>query len=299
MPNHPDYFGCRPCLVGQGIIEPSDGAIRLALPSATARAYSDAQIDDYSGLARRNFPWRPPFHLSLRARFSPGPLVGTAGFGLWNNPFSPLGGVPALPRAAWFFYASPPSDMALAAGVAGHGWKAAVIDATRPAALAWAPLAPLVLLANQLPALYVRLWPQVQRALCIHESLLDTSMQDWHTYQITWQAEQVIFSVDEQVVLRSAGAPQAPMGFVAWIDNQYAVATARGRFGWGLLDVPSPQWLDIATLGQYLGLRPQTAATREGIAQLRNTRPQIDAPATLAPLAQNEEMRYASSNTSL
>ncbi|MBN1887599.1 MAG: family 16 glycosylhydrolase [Thermoflexales bacterium] len=267
MSTHPSYFGCRPCLVGQGVIEPAGDAMRLALPSATARAYSDAQIDDYSGLARRDFPWRPPLRLSLRARFSPGPLVGTAGFGLWNNPFSPLGGVPALPRAAWFFYASPPSDMALAAGVAGRGWKAAAIDATRPAALAWAPLAPLVLLANQIPALYARLWPYVQRALCIHETLLDTSMQDWHDYQIAWQAEQVTFSVDEQIVLRSASVPQAPMGFVAWIDNQYAVATARGRLGWGLLDVPGPQWLDIAGLA--------------------------------VSLAQNEEMRYANNSALL
>jgi hypothetical protein len=35
-----------------------------------------------------------------------------------------------LPRAIWFFYASPPSHMDLALDVPGYGWKAAMIDAT-------------------------------------------------------------------------------------------------------------------------------------------------------------------------
>jgi hypothetical protein len=35
------------------------------------------------------------------------------------------------------------------------------------------------------------------------------------------------------------------MGFVAWIDNQYAIVTPTGRPGFGLLDVPAPQWLEI------------------------------------------------------
>ncbi len=235
---------CRPFVAGQGIIEPVDGGVRLKLPAATATIYSDAQLDDY-GSARR-FQWRPPLRMTVRARFSPGELVGTAGFGFWNNPFSPLGGMPVLPRAAWFFYASPPSEMALAEGVPGHGWKAACLDATRPAALAWAPLAPAVLLADQIPLLRQRLWQRVQRALSISEARLDVAMEDWHTYHLVWQPDRVVFAVDGREVLATHRAPRGAMGFVAWIDNQYAIVTPRGQVGWGLLEVRSPQWVEIS-----------------------------------------------------
>src|SRR5215467_8832503 len=107
--------------VGGGRLVVADG-LRLLLVGARPGRYADAQVDDYTGQPRRRFPWRPPLRMTVRARVS-GPLTGTAGFGFWNNPFSPLGGWPALPAAIWFFHASPPSDMPLALGVQGHGWK--------------------------------------------------------------------------------------------------------------------------------------------------------------------------------
>ena len=48
-------------------------------------------------------------------------LRGTAGFGFWNYPFSVRGDPLMLPEAVWFFYASPPSNMALIPGVPGWG----------------------------------------------------------------------------------------------------------------------------------------------------------------------------------
>ena len=136
---------------GGGRVSGGD-VLRFTLPPG-GLTYADAQIDDHGGarppgVAR--FAHRPGLALSLRARFShtAAELHGTAGFGFWNNPFSPLGGSPALPAAIWFFHAAPPSDMPLALGVPGHGWKAACIDATTPRALAWAPLALPVTLAN-------------------------------------------------------------------------------------------------------------------------------------------------------
>ena len=51
-------------------METVDSTLRLELPGAVAGAYSDAQIDDYSGRARPTFPWRPPLKMAIRARFS-------------------------------------------------------------------------------------------------------------------------------------------------------------------------------------------------------------------------------------
>ena len=41
--------------------------------------------------------------------------------------------------------------------------------------------------------------------------------------------------------------PPGPLGFVAWIDNQYAVATPRGELRFGALTC-GPQWLELASL---------------------------------------------------
>ena len=237
----------KPFLAGTGQIDHD----RLLLPGAARDCYSDAQLDDYaprSGVTRRSFPHRPPFRVSLQARFSSSAIIGTAGFGLWNHPFAPGGGLPALPRALWFFYASPPSDMQLALDVPGYGWKAAAIDATRPSALALIPFAPLVLLLNRSRRFYRRVWPIVQRGLRIAEKSLPFDlMTDWHTYSIEWRIDRAMLSVDGRIVLETDRPSRGRMGFVAWIDNQYAIVTPTGRLGFGLLDLPAPQWLEIKT----------------------------------------------------
>jgi hypothetical protein len=238
-------------LVGGGAIERRGARLALITRAATAQQYSDAQLDDYHALPRRRFRWRPPLRLTVRARFShpAGALRGTAGFGFWNDPFMMTGArLPSLPRAVWFFYASPPSDMALATGVPGHGWKAAAIDAWRPRALLLAPLAPPALLLVRRPSLYQRLWPGIQRALAVSETLLTMDMTAWHDYALDWGIERAEFSVDGTPVLCAAPSPGGRLGFVMWLDNQYMVATPQGRFGWGLLDAPGEQWLEVERL---------------------------------------------------
>jgi hypothetical protein len=229
--------------VGGGQLVVHAEGLRMLLASARRERYADAQLDDYAGLPRREFPWRPPLRLTVRARAS-GPLAGTAGFGFWNNPFSPLGGWPTLPAAIWFFHAAPPSDLPLAIGAPGHGWKAACIDATGPRALSWAPLASPIVLANQIPWLYGRVWPRVQRDLGIAEAPIAPPDQAWRTYTLEWRAHAARFTIDDRVVFETDRAPRGPLGFVAWVDNQWAVATPRGRLGWGLLDIRA-QWLDL------------------------------------------------------
>jgi hypothetical protein len=261
---------CAPFLAGEGRVEATADGARLILPPASSTAYSDAQLDDYAGLSRRNFPHRPPLRLALRARFSHDTssdhsssprswredrpvtrhtLTGTAGFGFWNNPVGPQSKIPALPQAIWFFYASPPSNMALASGVPGCGWKAAGMDAGRASALTWAPVAPFVMLACRSPRLYRAIWPRVQRALAIAErpiAFRNGDMTDWHTYELEWRRGGARWRVDGETILETDRSPRGPLGFVAWIDNQYAVVTPQGKFKFGLRDAPFEQRLEIA-----------------------------------------------------
>ncbi len=243
--------GWRRHIKGNGSLERADEMLRFVNDGTTSDEYTNAQMDDYQGLSRRRFPWRPPLRLTVRARFSDGEgqLRGTAGFGFWNDPFLMTGRrVPTLPRAIWFFYGSPPSDMKLDLDTPGHGWKASTIDVLRPMSLLLAPLAlPATLLMN-VPLLYRILWPPIQRALNVREASVDAPMTDWQTYIIDWGGERSAFSVDGGPVLKCAPSPRGPMGFVMWLDNQYMVVKPWGRFGWGLLEAPGRQWLEVDRL---------------------------------------------------
>jgi len=243
-------------VVGAGALEFTGSTLQLISTETTSRGYSDAQIDDYQGLPRRRFPWRPPLRLTVRARFShpANELRGTAGFGFWNDPFMMTGArVPTLPRAIWFFYGSPPSNMKLDLHTPGHGWKAATIDALRPAALMLAPLAVLAVPLMNLPPLYRSLWPPIQRALNVREAKVEADMTAWHTYVLDWGTERADFRVDGETILESAPAPRGPLGFVMWLDNQYMIVTPWGRLRWGLLDAPGHQWMEV----DWLAIDPQ------------------------------------------
>jgi len=238
-------------VVGNGALEPTDHTLRFVSHDASSRRYTNAQIDDYHELPRRRFPWRPPVTLTVRARFShsAGALRGTAGFGLWNNPFVPAARqLSTLPRAVWFFYASPPSNMKLDLHAPGCGWKAATIDALRWPFFALLPAAPLAIPLMHLRAVYRRLWPLGQRAIGVSEAPLAVEMTDWHTYVIQWETKRARFFIDDAPVLDCATSPHGPLGFVMWLDNQYAVVTPWGKLGFGLLDAPGRQWMEIKEL---------------------------------------------------
>jgi len=171
-------------------------------------------------------------------------LRGTAGFGFWNYPFSVRGDILMLPEAIWFFYASPPSNMALVQGVRGWGWKAQVVHSMRPGSLAaTVPLAATIafglLTGETRPAAH---WMQKVSGAC--EALLPVEMTEWHRYTLEWQRNGASFWVDDTLVLHSPHSPTRPLGFVAWLDNQYALATPRGVLRFGTIS-SGPQWLEM------------------------------------------------------
>jgi hypothetical protein len=78
--------------------------------------------------------------------------------------------------------------------------------------------------------------------------LLTCSLTGWHDYRIDWGPEAAVFTVDGAEVLCAPDPPRGPLGFVAWVDNQYAVATPEGRFGFGLVATAEPQWLELESV---------------------------------------------------
>ncbi|HEX2349936.1 MAG TPA: hypothetical protein VHI51_15990 [Ktedonobacterales bacterium] len=260
-------------VVGGGRLTLTETGLRLSLERVADRHYSNAQFDDYSGKRASHYPWRPPLRLHVRARAShaaypayptdPAPdareeasggLRGTWGFGFWNAPFTLAGGGARLPDAVWFFGSSPPSNMALTRDGVGYGWKAQVVHAQRIGALG--ALAPL-----SLAALWARLsgderaaagW--LERLTGAHEAPLNrpldptrADLRQWHDYTLEWLPDHARFLVDGQQALVAPNPPPGPLGFVAWIDNQYAVATPRGELRFGALTC-GPQWLELASL---------------------------------------------------
>ncbi len=245
--------------IGGGSLRIVDSALRMEFSSARLGQYVDAQIDDYGSRRRSAFPWRPPLCMEVRARSalpaatanetveSTHILRGTAGFGFWNYPFSVRGDILMLPEAVWFFYASPPSNMSLVPGIPGWGWKAQVIHSMRLETLtATVPLG--------LTAAWARLSGQTRQAqhwmhklTGAQEALLPVKMENWHTYILEWRSAEALFWVDKELVLRAPQPPTRPLGFVAWLDNQYAIVTPRGTLRFGTV-ASGPQWFEIDSI---------------------------------------------------
>lgn len=234
------------------ITETGDGAVirrhtslHLTLTPDSSQRYHNAQISDYDP-AQRDFKLVPPLRIDIHAYSSlhPNSMVGTAGFGLWNHPYAPLERGWRFPQAIWFFFAAPPSNMALARGVPGSGWKAASLNARRAAFYSLLPLSLPGFLMMRVPALYRALWPVGQRSLAIHESLLTPDLLTAeHHYVIEWLPNEANFYLDGALIQRATGTPRNPMGFIAWMDNQYAIVTPQGQFHFGIVDIPRMQAL--------------------------------------------------------
>jgi hypothetical protein len=152
-----------------------------------------------------------------------------------------------LPQAIWFFFASEPSNMALAKGVEGFGFKAATLDASSPATKLLLPFAPLGVLACRVPALYRVLWPAAQRVLKISEKPISAAMEEWHDYEVAWSVQGARWVVDGVEMWRSSFSPCGSLGFVAWMDNQYMITTPQGCIRNGTV-ATGEQWLEIASL---------------------------------------------------
>lgn len=227
--------------IGQGSVDQTPGMLRLTIPASLNAIYHDAQVTDYR--LEEGGRWRPPLHMTVSAQ-AQGVLRGTAGFGFWNHPYVAGKLRLRLPQAIWFFFSSPPNNMRLAQGVPGPGWKAATFNARRWQFITLAPGAPLGFLMMRVPALYQRLWPVGQRAIGVSEQLLDPALlNEQHTYSIDWLPQHVSFRVDNRLVHEAPVSIKGPLGFVAWVDNQYAVVTPQGQFGYGLLTTEHAQTL--------------------------------------------------------
>ncbi|MEK7571630.1 MAG: hypothetical protein AAB553_05135 [Patescibacteria group bacterium] len=241
---------------GGGTLQFSKSILRMGFPSAKQGAYTDAQIDDYTMLARSDYLWKPPLCMTVRAHSShPAAtaqsteksnniLRGTAGFGFWNKPFSMEGKVFTLPEAIWFFYSAPPSNMALVPGVPGWGWKAQVIHAMRPGAILQSiPLA-LTMGLGRLTGNTKMASSSLQRFAGSHDKHITEDMTQWHTYVIEWRKNESLFYIDDKLTLHVPQSPTRPLGFVAWLDNAYAIATPRGEFIFGK-GKSGAEWLEM------------------------------------------------------
>ena len=224
------------------------GQLSFTVENAAHTQLSNAEIGDYRDRARANLPWRPPLRLSARARFSRGAkeLRGTSGFGFWNNPFDLLGGgVAAPPNVVWFFCASSASGMESAPGLPGNGFRAEMLNSGSLPGWMMALGNRLLQLSGLTPLLYRAAQTRVNAGAV---RLDDVEMTGWHQYGLLWGRSEVVYRVDGREVLRVPDPPSMPLGFVAWMDNQFAVARPDGAFHFGLEEVPGRQWLELDTV---------------------------------------------------
>ena len=236
---------------------------RLIIPAGPADKYRVSQLDDYTKTIRGRFPLRPPLNLSLSARASSESIPGTWGFGLWNDPFGlslGFGGnlfrLPALPNAVWFFGASKESYLSFKD--ASSSLRSAPLAGTSQFEAANGFLAQtfrspkfhLLLILAGLALPFSRKLTRRFLGKVIGEDgiALSVNVTQWHKYKLDWREERVSFEVDDVQVFDSQVSPKPPLGLVIWIDNQYAKFTPKGKIGFGVLENPEPEWLEIKDL---------------------------------------------------
>ena len=238
----------KPRLSKDGLLQVTPRGWRLSIRPGGIGSYRLSQLDDQTGRARSAYPWQPPLKVTLRARVSEESMPGTWGFGLWNDPYGFSFGpgesfprLPALPQAAWFFAASPRCYLSFRDDKPARGFYAQVFSSPGfrvrlLQALVTLPVAP-------------------KRARRILASIIAEDGRDipndpceWHAYSIEWNTEQCAFSVDQGQVMQTLLSPRPPLGFVVWIDNQFAAFDPRGRIAWGVEANPSEQWLEVEDL---------------------------------------------------
>jgi hypothetical protein len=236
---------------GGNVEEIESGHWRLSMPPGPASQYRWAQLDDYMPLSRRQFAWKPPFELRLRARVSHPDIAGTWGFGFWNDPFSASFGIrgagkrlPALPNAAWYFYASAQNYLSLRNDRPAHGLLSAVFRSARiPAPLLALGLPALPLMALRPTA---RLLRRAARLLVKDDALRpEIDVTAWHDYQLVVGRQRARFSIDGCPVFEPSFSPHGPLGLVIWIDNQYAALPPDGSIRFGVLATDEPAWLEV------------------------------------------------------
>jgi hypothetical protein len=187
--------------------------------------------------------------LRVRARWS-GPfslLRGTTGFGFWNDPIDAAGRFRGAPSHLWFFHASPPSRVRGRAGE-GRGFVGAAMrgGALPPGALAVGSL------ALRLPGMRRLATAVGGRVVSDQDMPLPADLDPllWHDFELDWRDGEARFAVDGVEVARLSGSavPTGPLGFVAWIDNNWAALEDDGAFRAGRLAVPGEQWLELASV---------------------------------------------------
>jgi len=192
--------------------------------------------------------------MQLSARASQKESPGTWGFGLWNDPFGfslgfggTRGRLPALPNAAWFFFASQQNNLSLRDELPGSGALAATFQSPRIPTLALTPAALALPLLAWSPT---SRWLRRQAAKVIRQDAVTLKINptDWHEYELSWQNDFLEFSVDGKLVLQTQITPQPPLALVLWLDNQYATWQPSGRLSYGTLATPPDCWVEIKGL---------------------------------------------------
>lgn len=234
-------------LVNGGHIERAGNRYRLIIPPTSADTYTDAQLDDYEHTLPRRFANHPPQRLCLRARCSHQALKGTAGFGFWNHPFSRDGSLLESPSNVWFFYSSPESDLQVARGMPGHGFKAAMLNGGQWPKGFVAVAGRAFNLVLKIPFISALAMTTARAAVNAREAMLDVDMTAWHEYEVEWLPETVIFRLDGRELLRAPGPPRGSLGFVAWVDNYRATASS-GEYQFAYVRTTETQWMELEIL---------------------------------------------------
>jgi hypothetical protein len=189
-----------------GRIDMEDERTRLYLPAVPDTAHVFAQLNDYQ--ATKTFTQSAPFSARLQATVSAAGVLGSFGFGLWNEAVTDKGEAqPASDGFVFLYSRSSNADQPL--------WQAVAWQATG----------------------------DIQQT-----DLSDIAIAKPHRYTLDWQAEAIRFEVDGVERLRINQPVNSPLGFVMWMSNRTMQFGPGGKLATELCAIPEAQWLEVKAL---------------------------------------------------
>lgn len=193
-------------IVRPGRVDMEDEQARLYLPVVPTTAHVFAQLNDYQ--ASKTYAHRPPFSATLQATASAPGILGSFGFGLWNEAVAENG--EALPATDGFVFLYSRSSK------------------------------------NETPAWQTVAWQA--NGFTQQAELSDIAITKQHRYHLDWQAEAIRFEVDGEERLRVTQPVNAPLGFAIWMSNRTLRLTPEGKLTGELVSIPEAQWLEVKAI---------------------------------------------------
>jgi hypothetical protein len=77
---------------------------------------------------------------------------------------------------------------------------------------------------------------------------INVNVTQWHHYKMILDHDVVTYELDGHNIWKTSITPRGALGFLVWVDNQYAALPPDGKLSYGTLENTEPTWIEVMDL---------------------------------------------------